>query len=116
MNTSGHSPVKHGVSVHHAIRKSDTGKTADIINIKLMKGVGLEEALEICRLAEEANLKVMVGCMLEGAVSVLTAMHLAYAQPVVQYVDLDSPLLFKEMPAELKDVYAINKIHLQPFM
>jgi len=85
---------------------------ADIINIKLMKCGGLEEALKICRLAEEAGRKIMVGCMLEGAVSVLAAMHLAYAQPVVKYVDLDSPLLFKEMPEELKNVYYKNRIHI----
>jgi len=54
----------------------------------------------------------MVDCILEGAVSILTAMHFAYSQPVVQYVDLDSPLLFKKMPAELDGVSIKDRIQM----
>lgn len=90
-----------------AARVIDAG-AADIINIKLMKTGGLSAALAICRLAEAAGLGVMVGSMLEGAASVLAAIHLATADPAVTVTDLDAPLLFKELPQELAGVYREN--------
>jgi L-alanine-DL-glutamate epimerase-like enolase superfamily enzyme len=90
-----------------AARVIDAG-SADILNIKLMKTGGLGEALAICRLAQGAGLGVMVGSMLEGAASVLAAIHLAYADPAVTVTDLDAPLLFRELPEELTGVYREN--------
>ena len=37
---------------------------ADVINIKLMKS-GIVEAMDIVAIARSANLKLMIGCMLE---------------------------------------------------
>jgi len=73
---------------------------ADLINIKLMKTGGIHKALEICTLAEEAEIECMIGCMLESKVSVTAAAHLAAAKKVITRCDLDTPLLCREDPIE----------------
>ena len=70
---------------------------ADMINIKLMKCGGVTKAIEILEYAREKNVKCMLGSMLEGPTSIKVAEQLAMAYPdVIKYVDLDSPLLYKE--------------------
>ena len=63
---------------------------ADIINIKLMKCGGIHPALEIDRIAEEAGLTTMVGCMGEIQLSVAAGLHFSLGSRTVRYVDLDS--------------------------
>lgn len=67
---------------------------ADILNIKLAKCGGFLEALKICRLAEDAGLECMLGCMMEGPVGIVAACNLAVSQRVISRIDLDSPLLY----------------------
>lgn len=77
-------------------------KCADMINIKLMKCGGVTKAVEILEYAREKNIKCMLGSMLEGPYSINIALYLAFAyRDVVRYVDLDSPLLYKEPSSEL---------------
>ena len=71
---------------------------ADWINIKLMKTGGIYPAEKICELAEQAGVSCMMGCMLESAVSVSGAAHLAAARPVISLCDLDGPSLCAENP------------------
>ena len=72
-------------------------KSADMINIKLMKCGGLTKAVEILKYCRGKNVKCMLGSMLEGPVSINAAEQLAMAyNDVIKYVDLDSPLLYKE--------------------
>ena len=72
-------------------------KSADMINIKLMKCGGLSKAIEILEYAKKMKIKCMLGSMLEGPYSINAALHLAMAYPdEVVYIDLDSPLLYKE--------------------
>ena len=66
---------------------------ADMINIKLMKTGGIYQAEQICSLAERSGVACMMGCMLESAVSVSGAVHLAAARPIVTMCDLDGPSL-----------------------
>jgi L-alanine-DL-glutamate epimerase-like enolase superfamily enzyme len=63
---------------------------ADIINIKLMKCGGIRPALEIDRIAEDAGLTTMVGCMGEIQLSIAAGLHFALGSRTVRYVDLDS--------------------------
>ena len=73
-------------------------KSADMINIKLMKCGGLSKAVEILEYARENDVKCMLGSMLEGPVSINAAYALAQAYiDVIEYVDLDSPLLYKDV-------------------
>jgi L-alanine-DL-glutamate epimerase-like enolase superfamily enzyme len=67
---------------------------ADIINIKLMKCAGLSQAIKIADLAELHNIPCMIGCMLEGSISVAAAAHLACAKAKsISLIDLDGPTL-----------------------
>ena len=87
---------------------------ADMINIKLMKCGGLSKAVEILEYARKEKMKCMLGSMLEGPYSINAAIYLAFAyRDVVQFVDLDSPLLYKEMPHELDFVYEANEIRFK---
>ncbi|MFK5937764.1 MAG: dipeptide epimerase [Sulfurimonas sp.] len=73
-------------------------KSANMINIKLMKCGGITKAVEILEYARENHVKCMLGSMLEGPISIDVAMNLAMAySDVIEYVDLDSPLLYKEV-------------------
>ena len=81
-------------------------KCADMINVKLMKCGGVSKAVEILEFARNSGFKCMLGSMLEGPYSINMALHLAFAyRDVIEYVDLDSPLLYKEMPQELDFVF-----------
>ncbi len=80
-------------SVADALRILSTD-SADIINIKLMKTGGISQALEVAHLTRQHHKTCMVGCMLEGVISVTAAAHFAVAlDDVVNYIDLDGPQL-----------------------
>lgn len=64
---------------------------ADVINIKLMKS-GIVEALEIGAIVRGANIKLMIGCMLETKLALGCAVHLAAGAGGFDYVDLDPHL------------------------
>ncbi len=72
---------------------------ADILNIKLVKSGGITGALAIADVAAAAGMPCMMGCMLESAVGVAAAAHLAAARPAtITRVDLDAPLLATHNP------------------
>lgn len=73
-------------------------KSADMINIKLMKCGGIYNALKIASLAELAGVECMLGCMLEAKISVNAAVHLACAKQVITKFDLDGPILCTHDP------------------
>lgn len=84
------------------VKKVVASKSADMINIKFMKCGGVSKAIEILEYAREQKVPCMLGSMLEGPYSINMALHLAFAyRDVIKYIDLDSPLLYKEMPCEL---------------
>ncbi|RQW62026.1 N-acetyl-D-Glu racemase DgcA [Vibrio viridaestus] len=62
----------------------------DMINIKTDKTGGLTEALMLKQDAEQAGLRIMVGCMLSSSLSMAPAYVVAQG---VEVVDLDGPLL-----------------------
>ena len=84
-------------------KKVIESKSADMINIKLMKCGGVSKAIEILEYARQMSVKCMLGSMLEGPYSINAALHLAIAySDVIEYIDLDSPLLYKEASNELE--------------
>lgn len=84
------------------VKKVVVSKSADMINIKFMKCGGVSKAKEILEYARAQKVPCMLGSMLEGPYSINMALHLAFAyRDVIKYIDLDSPLLYKEMPQEL---------------
>lgn len=60
------------------------------VNIKLVKCGGLTPARRMMAEARRRGLKLMIGCMTESSVGCAAAASLA---PLVDYVDLDGPLL-----------------------
>ncbi|MBL8513658.1 MAG: dipeptide epimerase, partial [Betaproteobacteria bacterium] len=83
-------------SAMDALRLLSTG-SADIINIKLMKTGGISRAIEVAQLTRRFRRTCMIGCMLEGVISVTAAAHFAVAHAdVVVHVDLDGPQLCAE--------------------
>lgn len=86
---------------------------ADIINIKLMKSAGLSQAIKIADLAELHNIPCMIGCMLEGSISVAAAAHLASAKASsITLIDLDGPTLGKYDPVVGGVNFDHSHIHL----
>jgi L-alanine-DL-glutamate epimerase-like enolase superfamily enzyme len=67
------------------------------INIKLMKCGGLTPALKMIEKARELNLKVMAGCMAESTVGIS---NLAQIAPLIDYIDADGAMLFKNDTAK----------------
>ena len=68
----------------------------DGIVVKLAKCGGIREAMRQINVAHALGMQVMLGCMIETSVAVTAAAHIA---PLVQYLDLDGPLLISNDPA-----------------
>ena len=60
------------------------------VNIKVVKCGGLTPALRMIKRARQLNMKVMVGCMTESTVGIS---GIAQLLPLLDYVDMDGPLL-----------------------
>ena len=63
------------------------------INIKLTKCSGITPALRMIKNARESGMKVMVGCMNESSIGTAA---IAQLLPMLDYVDMDGPLLLAE--------------------
>jgi L-alanine-DL-glutamate epimerase-like enolase superfamily enzyme len=63
------------------------------INIKLTKCSGITPARRMIEQARKLDMKVMVGCMNESSVGTAAIAQLA---PLLDYVDMDGPLLLAE--------------------
>lgn len=67
-------------------------------NIKLSKSGGIFNALKILAIAEAADIKCQVGCMMETRVGLTALSHLAMAGKMIVYYDIDSNFLLTEDP------------------
>jgi L-alanine-DL-glutamate epimerase-like enolase superfamily enzyme len=67
----------------------------DGVVVKLMKTGGLRGALRTVAVARALDMQVMLSCMVESAVGVTAAAHIA---PLADYCDLDGPLLIANDP------------------
>lgn len=74
-------------------------EAVDMINIKLDKCGGISKALEIADICNTYGVTCMIGCMMEGAISVGAAAHVASARSdTIVHFDLDAPILCRERP------------------
>jgi L-alanine-DL-glutamate epimerase-like enolase superfamily enzyme len=67
----------------------------DAINIKLVKCGGMREAVRMIHAARALGMKIMLGCMIESSVLCTAAAQLT---PLVDYADVDGPLLVTDDP------------------
>jgi len=98
-----HTPVMADESVFGPVEVVDLikARAADIINIKLMKTGGISNAIRIADICAMYGVECMIGCMIEGSISVAAAVHLAVAKSnVITKVDLDGPSLCEYDPVE----------------
>ena len=77
---------------------------ADAINIKLMKS-GIIESLDIAAIARSANLKLMIGCMVETNLGLGCAVHFAAGVGGFDFIDLDPSFDASECPVKGGPVY-----------
>ena len=71
-------------------------EAADYINIKLDKCGGISKALQIADFCKNYKIKCMMGCMLEGPISIAAAAHVVAARhDTITMVDLDAVALLK---------------------
>lgn len=74
-------------------------QAVDYINIKLDKCGGISKALELADLCAEYGVKCMLGCMLEGPISIAGALHVASAKAgTITMIDLDGAALLADNP------------------
>jgi len=73
----------------------------DYVNIKLAKTAGITQALELADLSKSFGVKCMIGCMLEGPISVAAGVHVASAKAdIITMLDLDAVSLLASHPVE----------------
>ncbi|MEM9823425.1 MAG: dipeptide epimerase [Bacteroidota bacterium] len=77
------------------------------INVKLMKCGGLTPALKMSQPSRSLQLKVMCGCMVESSVGIAA---IAQLLPLLDYVDMDGPLLLADDPAHSVNILSDGSI------
>jgi len=71
----------------------------DYVNIKLAKTGGISQALKLADLTHNYGIKCMIGCMLEGPISVAAGVHVASAKAhCITMLDLDAVSLLATHP------------------
>jgi L-alanine-DL-glutamate epimerase-like enolase superfamily enzyme len=66
-----------------------TAEACDSFNIKVMKAGGLLNSVRIAHVADAANMRCMVGCMLDSKLALTAAAHVVASQANIIYADLD---------------------------
>lgn len=85
----------------------------DYVNIKLAKTAGITGALELADLSAEFGVKCMIGCMLEGPISVAAGVHVASAKAdIITMLDLDAVSLLASHPVKTSIQFNESEIRL----
>jgi L-alanine-DL-glutamate epimerase-like enolase superfamily enzyme len=71
-------------------------RSADLINIKLMKAGGIFQAEKINSIAEAFGVECMVGSMIETRLGITAAAHFAASKSNITRFDFDAPLMLAE--------------------
>lgn len=87
-------------------------RSADLINIKLMKAGGIYQAQIINQLAEVSGMECMVGSMIETKLGITAAAHFAASKRNITRYDFDAPLMLSEDIVDGGIWYNGNSVHL----
>ncbi|MDQ0217367.1 dipeptide epimerase [Peribacillus cavernae] len=87
-------------------------RSADLINIKLMKAGGIYQAQIINSLAEVCGVECMVGSMIETRLGITAAAHFAASKKNITRFDFDAPLMLAKEIVEGGITYNGRKITL----
>lgn len=87
-------------------------RSADLINIKLMKSGGIYQAQIINQLAEVCGMECMVGSMIETKIGISAAAHFAASKKNITRFDFDAPLMLAKEAVEGGIRYNGRKITL----
>lgn len=90
-----HMPIFADEACHSAEDIPKLREAFDGVVIKLDKSGGLVEAHRQITVAKALGMKTMIGCMVSSSCTVTAAAHLS---PMVDYADLDGPLLIANDP------------------
>ena len=109
-------PIMADESVHtpeDALKVAMMG-AADYINIKLTKAGGILKARRIAEISEAAGIPNMIGCMMEGGISITAAVHFACGMRNVVTSDLDSDISLKQDVVEYGSAKLENGYRISP--
>jgi len=85
----------------------------DYVNIKLAKTAGISQALKLADLSSSFGVKCMIGCMLEGPISVAAGVHVASAKAdIITMLDLDAVSLLASHPVDTTILFNESQIEL----
>ncbi|KAB2329936.1 dipeptide epimerase [Cytobacillus depressus] len=87
-------------------------RSADLINIKLMKSGGIYQAQIINQLAEVCGMECMVGSMIETRIGISAAAHFAASKKNITRFDFDAPLMLAKELVEGGIKYNGRKVTL----
>ena len=97
----------------HDAHKLLEKEAVDYINIKLAKTGGISHALKLADLCQSYGVKCMIGCMLEGPISVAAGVHVASAKAdTITMLDLDAVALLASHPAKSDILFHESEIVL----
>ena len=82
----------------------------DYFNIKLGKSGGIFKALKMVRMAEQSNIHLQVGAMLESRLAMTAFAHFSLSSPMIVHYDFDTALMFSEDPVSGGIVYEKNGV------
>ncbi|MDF1698519.1 MAG: dipeptide epimerase [Saprospiraceae bacterium] len=83
---------------HHDAYRILAENAADLINIKLGKTGGIENAMKVASICEAAGVYCQVGSFSESRLGISALVHFDLAWDNIIYHDLDSPLMMSEDP------------------
>lgn len=82
----------------------------DYFNIKLGKSGGIFKALKMVSMAEQANIRLQVGAMIESRLAMTAFAHFALCSPNIVHFDFDTALMLKEDPVTGGIIYEKNGV------
>lgn len=85
-------------------------RSADLMNLKLMKSGGIYQAEKMNSLAESAGIECMVGSMIETHIGITAAAHFAASKKNITRFDFDAPLMLSEKIIDGGVMYKGNMI------